>query len=96
MRDIYISPPRELGFPKFPLAKQMKCVHGTQDAGVIWEETYRAALDEIGFTAGRASLCCFFHRDRSILLVVHGDDLTAMGYRPQDNAHLEQDRDPDR
>ena len=50
-----MSPPRELGLPKSPLAKQMKCVYGTRKAGMIWEETYRAALEEIGFTAGRAS-----------------------------------------
>ena len=59
----------------------MKCVCGTRDAGMIWEETYGAALQQIGFTAGRASPCCFFHKDRSIHLVVHGDDLTAMGVR---------------
>ena len=60
MRDIYLSPPRELGLPKSLLAKQMKCVYGTRDAGMIWEETYRAALAEIGSTAGRASPCCLF------------------------------------
>jgi hypothetical protein len=83
VRDIYMSPPRELGLPKSQLATQMKCVYGTRDAGMIWGETYRAALEEIGFTAGRASPCCFFHKDRSIHLVVHGDDLTAMGVRAE-------------
>ena len=81
MRDIHMSPPRELGLMKSPLAKQMKCVDGTRDAGMMWEETYRAALEEIGFTAGRASPCCFFHKDRSTHLVAHGDYLTAMGLR---------------
>ena len=79
MRDMYMSPPRQLGLPKSLLARQMICVYGTRDAGINWEETYRAALEEIGFTAGRASPCCFFHTDRSIHLVVHGDHLTAMG-----------------
>ena len=39
MRDVYMSPPRELGLPKPLLAKQMRCVYGTRDAGMIWEET---------------------------------------------------------
>ena len=46
---------------------------------MIWEETYRAALEEIGFTAGRASPCCFFHNNQPYISSIHGDDLTAMG-----------------
>ena len=48
---------------------------------MMWEEDYRAALEQIGFTAGRASPYCVFHKDCSIHLVVRGDDLTAMGLR---------------
>ena len=81
MPDICVSPPRVLGLQKSVLAKQMKCVYGTRDDGMMWEETYRAALEDIVFTAGRTSPCCFFHKDRSIHLVAHGDDMTAMGLR---------------
>ena len=48
---------------------------------MIWEETYRGALESIGLVAGKASPCCFHHVDRGISLVVHGDDLTALGLR---------------
>ena len=41
--------------------------------------TYRSALEEIGFTAGRAGPRCLFLKDRAIHRGVHGDDLTAMG-----------------
>ena len=34
-RDIYMTPPRELGLPKSLLVKQTKCVYGTGDAGMI-------------------------------------------------------------
>ena len=74
-----MTPPRELGLPTSQLAKQTRCVYGTRDAGMIWEETYRAALERMGFTAGKGSPCCFHHVDRHLSLVVHGDDLTAMG-----------------
>ena len=49
---------------------------------MIWEETYRAALEQVGFTAGRASPCCFVHRDRGLHVVNHGHDLTAFGLQP--------------
>ena len=77
-----MAPPKELGLPKSILAKQMNCVYGTRDAGMILEETYRAALEPMGFTTGRASPCCFVHKDRGLHLVVHGDDLTALGLQP--------------
>ena len=77
-----MAPPKELGLPKSLFAKQMKCVYGTGDAGMIWEETYRAALEQMGFTAGRASPCCVVHRNRGLHLVVHGNDLTALGLQP--------------
>ena len=67
-RNIYMTPPKELGLPKSLLAKQMKCVYGTRDAGMIWEDTYRAALEQMGFTAGRASPCCFVSKDRGLHL----------------------------
>ena len=58
-RDIYMTPPRELGLPASQLAKQTRCVYGTRDAGMIWEETYRGALEAMGFVAGKAALVVF-------------------------------------
>ena len=49
---------------------------------MICEETHRAALEQMGSTSSRASPCCFVHRDRGLHLVVHGDDLTALGIHP--------------
>ena len=46
---------------------------------MIWEVKYRAATEHIRFNPGRASPYCFTHSERSIALVVQGDDLTAMG-----------------
>ena len=74
--------PKELSLPKSLLAKQMMCVYGKRNAGMIWEETYRAALEQMGCTTGRASPCCFVHQDRGLQLVVHGDDLTALRLQP--------------
>ena len=48
---------------------------------MIWKEAYRSAVEGMGFVAGRASPCCFLHVSRNISLVVHGDDLNALGLK---------------
>ena len=39
-RDVFISVPKELGLPANLFARQIRCVHGTRDAGMIWEDCY--------------------------------------------------------
>ena len=78
-RDVYMQLPREMGLPSHFVARQVRCVYGTRDAGAIWEDTYREALESIGFRSGVASPCCFFHPERNLSTVVHGDDITTLG-----------------
>ena len=77
-RNMFMAPPKELGLGKM-ITQQTKCVYGTRDAGMIWEETYRQYLEELGFISGRASPCCFHHPEWKLSLVAHGDDFTALG-----------------
>ena len=63
------------------MGKLVRCAYGTRDAGAIWEDTYRGALESFRFISGTSSPCCFHHPDRDIKLVVHGDDFTAMGLK---------------
>ena len=70
--------PRELGLPPHMVGLQVRCVYGTRDAGSIWEETYRHALVAAGFKPGLASPCIFFHEERNVTTVVHGDDFTSL------------------
>ena len=51
-RDNYTSVPKEMGLPPGTLAKQVRCVYGTRDAGKIWEDTYTQVLEGAGFHAG--------------------------------------------
>ena len=60
------------------VAKQVRCVYGTRDAGALWEDTYRAALEGMEFKSGVASPCIFSHADRDLVCVVHGDDFTTL------------------
>ena len=80
-RSVCIQFPRELGLPTNVVGKLVRCAYGTRDAGAIWEDTYRGALEEMGFISGMASPCCFFHPQRKLHLVVHGDDFTTMGVK---------------
>ena len=78
-RPVYMRFPKELGLPSNVVGKLVRCAYGTRDAGAIWEDTYRGALEEMGFISGMASPCCFSHPSRQISLVVHGDDFTSLG-----------------
>ena len=73
-----MSLPPELGLPKHFVAKQTRCVYGTRDAGMIWEQCYRDALEHIGCSSGVSNPCLFHHAERDIAVVVHGDDFTAV------------------
>ena len=78
-RDLYLALPegdRELGM----VGRCNKAVPGTRDAAQTWEEEYSEFLVEIGFRRGLASPCVFYHKDRNIRVVVHGDDFTVLGY----------------
>ena len=73
--------PKELGLPSNMVGKLVRCAYGTRDAGAIWEDTYRGALEAMGFVSGISSPCCFHHPERHLHLVVHGDDFTCMVYK---------------
>ena len=81
-RGVYMSFPKEMGLPSNLVANQVRCVYGTRDAGAMWEDTYRDALEARGFTSGEASPCYFYHPTKGISIVVHGDDFTALGLDP--------------
>ncbi len=40
---------------------------------------YTEFLQGIGFNWGKATPCAFFHLQRKLRLVIHGDDLTLLG-----------------
>ena len=81
-RNVFMQLPKEMGLPSHYVAKQVRCVYGTRDAGSIWEDVYRSALEAMGFKSGVASPCCFTHKARGLSIVVHGDDFTALGTDP--------------
>ena len=78
-RRMHLYLPREMGLGTKAIAHLKRCVYGTRDAGALWEKCYSEALVRMGFRRGLANPCCFYHPEKFILLVVHGDDFTATG-----------------
>ena len=58
----------------------LKHMYGTRKAADGWHCEYAGRLtQELGFEAGDASACVFYHRQRGLRCSVHGDDLTTVG-----------------
>ena len=75
----YVELPPDLGAPPGMCGLLKRHMYGTKRAAEGWQEEYSQALGEMGFEQGCASACLFRHRQRSIVLSVHGDDFTASG-----------------
>ena len=62
------------------VARQVRRVYGTRDAGKLWEDTYTQDMNKcwVDYWIGQP-LVFFYHKVRDITVVVHGDDFTALG-----------------
>ena len=78
-REVYVKLPAE-DSEEGMCGKLNKAMYGTRDAAQNWEYAYIEWLESIAFRRGRASPCVFYHEDKGIRLVVHGDDFTVLGY----------------
>ena len=77
-RDVYVKLPPE-DHEHGMCGKLNKAMYGTRDAASNWEHKYRAHLESVGFTCGKSTPCAFYHHQRKLRLVVHGDDYTFLG-----------------
>ncbi len=55
-----------------------KSMYGTRDAAQNWELEYTEMMTEAGFRQGSHSVCVFYHAEKNVRIVVHGDDFTAL------------------
>jgi len=56
-----------------------KAMYGTRDAVQNWELEYKEMMQEAGFKQGSYSACVFYHEQKNVRVVVHGDDFTVLG-----------------
>ena len=54
-------------------------MYGTRRAGLLWGETFAVGLVSKGFCRGKRCGQIFWHLERDICLVCHGDDTLAEG-----------------
>ena len=80
-RDVYVQlaeedrGPHEEGI----CGKLRYSMYGTRDAAQHWFEEYSSQLCSVGFRQGRATPCVFYHPERRIRTMVHGDDYVSTG-----------------
>ena len=78
--DVYIDLPEEAGCREDECGKLVHWMYGCRKAGQAWEDHYAGVLVRAGFRRGEASPVSFYHPDRELWCVVHGDDFTFTGY----------------
>ena len=84
VRDVFVRLPAEDPRAHEPglCGKLCRTMYGTLDAAEQWSLHYTATLEAAGFRKGAASPCHFWHRDRDIWLIVHGDDFISIAEGP--------------
>ena len=65
-RRLHLFMPKEMGLGNQAVGLLKKCVYGTKDAGMSWEDMYARTLASLGFKRGLANPCCFDHPTTTI------------------------------
>ena len=55
-------------------ARLIYTLYGMRTAASNWEKEYSNTLEVVGFRPGRATVDAFYHPERDVRIVVHGDD----------------------
>ena len=77
--DVFIKLPEECDCPEGMCGKLNYWLYGFRPAAAAWEKHYCEKLESAGFHRGTACGVVFYHKERDIAIVVHGDDFTVCG-----------------
>ena len=77
--DVFIELPEEVGAAQDKVGKLRRWLYGFRPAAAAWEAHYAHKLEEVGFKRGLATPVSFYHEEKDVNLVVHGDDFTFTG-----------------
>ena len=76
--DLFIEVPDEMlpegTDPKDVIGILLKSMYGTRDAGANWERELTSCYVDAGFKQGLACPNIYYHAERDIVIVNHGDD----------------------
>ena len=79
IREVYVELPEE-DYEEGMCGKLIRAMYGTRDAAQNWEHAYNEFMENCGFKRGIASPCVYWHQERGIRAVIHGDDFTMLGW----------------
>ena len=74
--DVFIELPQEVEGGPGVCGKLRYWLYGFRPAAAAWEKLYASKLEQSGFRRGVSCGVVFFHPERDIACVVHGDDFT--------------------
>ena len=77
--DVFIELLEEVGAPQDKVGKLRRWLYGFRPAAAAWEAHYANKLGEVGCRRGLATPVSFYHKEKDVDLVVHGDDFTFTG-----------------
>ena len=78
-QDVYFKLPEEVNPGVGKCGKLIHWLYGFRPAAQAWESHYASKLVEIGFRRGPGASVAFYHPQRDLACVVHGDDFTFCG-----------------
>ena len=85
LEDVYIELPKECGVGKEFCGKLNFWLYGFRKAASAWEDLCAKKFEECGFLRWGSCGVVFYHPQRDLACVVHGDDFTFCGY--EDDFH---------
>ncbi len=72
--DVYIELPEEAGVAPGMGGNLVRWIYGMRPAAQAWETLYAGKLEGAGFARGKGNGVMFYHEERDISVLVHGDD----------------------
>ena len=78
-RTVFVELPTEAGHGKSKVGRLLRSMYGCRDAGMNWEIEVARVMKKLGFEQGVSSPCIYYHPERDMRSLIHGDDLTSLG-----------------
>ena len=78
-QDVYVELPAEAEVEEDECGKLVYWLYGCRPAAQAWEEHFSGVLTAVGFKRLLSSPVAFYHSERDLVGVVHGDDFVFVG-----------------
>ena len=91
-QDVYVELPAEAEVGEDECGKLIYWLYGCRPAAQAWEEHYSGVLEAAGFRRLLSSPVAFYHPERDLIGVVHGDDFVFVGVE-EDLDYPDEDED---